>query len=536
MKPKLAVIYFLIIVAPLAAVTWLGIVVSRNETAMVRVRFNELMAGRLNDIAAQISALLEQRERELMAQWPTDALTAELLRERARSSGIVRQYFVLDPRGTLLYPSPAETLTKDEQDFLTRTRTIWERSEIPGPETETQAQSTAVQQDSVNPITQFKKAAPPPVTIKGWHSGYWGSGIQLLFWWREESGRLVGAELNEVRLMADIVGLLPEASALPDARIELNDSQDAVVYQWGDYLGTEGNRAPVQLALAPPLGSWHLSYIVPDDSQGAPLWFGMASGIATLALACAGLAVYFYRENTRALREAQQRVTFVNQVSHELKTPLTNIRMYAEVLQEDLSETDERIRRRLDVIVSESQRLSRMIGNVLTFSRNERQLLTLHPSPGNAGDVLRNVASQFDTPLRNRGIHIDLDTSNCRVAAFDRDAFEQIAGNLLSNVEKYAIGGDSVRITCKQENDTLILEVADNGPGIPAPHHERIFKPFYRVSDRINDGVAGTGLGLTIARELARLHGGDLTLEPSERGAHFKITLHAPIHLMEDQS
>ncbi|MFA6243375.1 MAG: HAMP domain-containing sensor histidine kinase, partial [Candidatus Hydrogenedentales bacterium] len=520
MKPRLIIIYFLIVVAPLAAVVWLGVVVSRNEAAMVRVRFHELMAGRLNDIAAQVSELLEQRERDFMGQGPWDTLSPEQLRERARSSGVVRQYFVLDPQGSLLYPSPAETLTKDEEEFLARTRTIWERGEIPGPETETGVQS-AVQQQSLKPIASFKKAAPSPSTTKGWHSGYWGSGIQLLFWWREASGYIVGAELNEVRLMADIVGLLPEASALPDGRIELHDSKGAVIYQWGGYLGDDGVHAPVQLALAAPLGSWSLRYIVPEQAHGQSVWFNLASGIGVLAIAFIGLATYFYRENTRAMREAQQRVTFVNQVSHELKTPLTNIRMYAEVLEDDLSGADESVRQRLKVIVSESQRLSRMIGNVLTFSRNERQLLKLHQTQGKADEVLRALIAHFEAPLRARGIRIVLEAEACHDALFDRDALEQIAGNLLSNVEKYAVDGDQVRVSCKQDGETLAVEVADNGPGIPTTHRERIFKPFYRVSDKLNDGVAGTGLGLTIARELARLHGGDVTLEPSERGARF---------------
>jgi len=87
------------------------------------------------------------------------------------------------------------------------------------------------------------------------------------------------------------------------------------------------------------------------------------------------LTYYFYREQSREMREAAQRVSFVNQVSHELKTPLTNIRMYAELIEKDADESDERLQRYAGVIVSESQRLSRLIGNVLTFSRKQRRNL-----------------------------------------------------------------------------------------------------------------------------------------------------------------
>jgi signal transduction histidine kinase len=222
-------------------------------------------------------------------------------------------------------------------------------------------------------------------------------------------------------------------------------------------------------------------------------------------------------------------MSFVNQVSHELKTPLTNIRMYAELLDDDLYDADERTRRHLGVIVEESQRLSRLIGNILTFARHQREKLTLRPAPKQLDEVVAAVIEQFRPALDEKGITVELDLAAPHPARLDADAIGQILGNLLSNVEKYAATGHLARVTTRQDGPRLTLTVADAGPGIPPRHRERVFEPFHRVSDALSDGVAGTGIGLGIARTLARLHGGDLVLCPSERGATFEASLHAPL-------
>ena len=115
------------------------------------------------------------------------------------------------------------------------------------------------------------------------------------------------------------------------------------------------------LRLASPLSAWNLAWYGPQPAEGGP-GLSLLSGLGAVALALIGLAVWFYRESSRELREAARRVTFVNQVSHELKTPLTNIRLYAELLEDELPEEDDKAAHHLGVIVSESQRLSRRLG------------------------------------------------------------------------------------------------------------------------------------------------------------------------------
>jgi signal transduction histidine kinase len=108
------------------------------------------------------------------------------------------------------------------------------------------------------------------------------------------------------------------------------------------------------------------------------------------------------------------------------------------------------------------------------------------------------------------------------------DALAQIAGNLISNVEKYAAAGGVLELQSALEGNTLIVRIADCGPGIPAVDRERVFQPFERVDSRVNEGSSGTGLGLAIARELAERMGGTLALVPSEIGACFELRVPAP--------
>jgi signal transduction histidine kinase len=111
----------------------------------------------------------------------------------------------------------------------------------------------------------------------------------------------------------------------------------------------------------------------------------------------------------------------------------------------------------------------------------------------------------------------------------DPEALEQMLNNLVSNVEKYAGAGGAIHISSRQDRDVSTVEVRDFGPGIAPQDRSRIFEPFYRVSSRLTDGVSGTGIGLGIARELARLHGGDLVAQEVAKGACFQITLRTPL-------
>jgi signal transduction histidine kinase len=249
------------------------------------------------------------------------------------------------------------------------------------------------------------------------------------------------------------------------------------------------------------------------------------AGVVVAAAVLAGLAFVFHRESSRELREASQRVGFVNQVSHELRTPLTNIRLYAELLERRIDDDDAETRSFIAIIVAESARLSRLIGNVLSFARRNRGALVIHPVEQSIDDTLRSVAEQFRPSFEERGVAIVFDLDAPRSLAFDPDAIEQVVGNLLSNIEKYASDGGVAEISSRQSDAATFVRIADRGPGVPAGREDAVFEPFVRLSDQLTEGVSGTGIGLAIARELARLHAGDLRLVATERGACFELEL-----------
>jgi signal transduction histidine kinase len=337
-------------------------------------------------------------------------------------------------------------------------------------------------------------------------------------------------------MLADIVGDLPNSDpsdpALQRARIALTGGDGVPVYQWGTYEPGQGEPPRVRLELNHPLDAWSLSYFAPPAETGRALsrgtLFNLAAGLTALVFALIGLASYFYRESTREMREAGERVSFVNQVSHELKTPLTNIRMYAELLEQSLPENDSKAAQQLGVIVSESQRLSRLIGNVLSFARRQNDKLVLHSTPGNIDRCIQFVLDHFRATFESKGVKTVFTGGADAMVEFDRDALEQILGNLFSNVEKYATSGGLMEVTSRQNESTSSIVVSDRGPGIPKGQEEKIFDPFHRLSNKLTDGVTGTGIGLTIARDLARRHGGDLKAVPSDTGARFELTLHTP--------
>ncbi|MBN2308902.1 MAG: HAMP domain-containing histidine kinase [Candidatus Hydrogenedentes bacterium] len=544
MRRRLLITLLVIVVAPLAVLAWLGVQLVRDEREMVRHRFREIIAAKLGDVAGLVDAQVAARERELMAGEGLSMLSPDELRARAFRSGLVRQFFVLDATGELVYPAPDAPATEAERDFLLRTREVWINKAIPGPAGEQRARAMPQQAAQSKMAQQAAFPPAPALPGKGWHTWYWSNGLNLIFWWRDDADAVVGAELNRARFIADVLAALPdtpgiEGAAPVEERIALLDAQGAGLYQWGVYEPAGADEPVVEVRLNPPLSAWRLTYYAPDAAiEGAfqrTTWFGLGLGLAVLAAALIGLATYFYRESARDMREAAQRVSFVNQVSHELKTPLTNIRMYAEMLDDELGgDEEEPARARLHVIVSESRRLSRLIGNVLTFGRRQRSALTPHRTRGNVDAVVRAVIDQFDENLGRHGVAAHFTAGAARDAEFDQDVLAQIVGNLLSNVEKYALSGDRVDVETRQEGDTVTVCVADSGPGIPAEHRARVFEPFYRVSNRVNDGVAGTGIGLAIARDLARLHGGDLVLESGGGGgARFTLRIHAR-PMMED--
>ena len=506
MANRQILLFSLIVCLPLAMLAWLGSRLARQEQTTARQRLTGLALERLEDVDLLVRKHFRQRERELLQWTELDSYDPDRLRQIVRSRPGIGQLFVLSPDGTLLHPDPAGTLNASEREFLLQAQRAFDDKEL--------IRNAGADENDVVPAAY------------GWHVRYWGPGLNLIFYHRLESGNVVGVHVPRSMWIADLIAELPD-TAPPvssrhgsEARIRLVDSSGEVVYQWGPFEPDKAAEALAAMPLGSPLSSWRMEYFV-DEHQfaavGRSAYWSLFSSLAAIGLGLIVVAAYFYREYAREVREAVQRVNFVNQVSHELKTPLTNIRMYAELLEADLELNDPNEaatpRGHLEVIVAESQRLSRLIGNVLTFARQGRYQLTLRRTTGRVDEVIAAVVERFRPALEQKAVDVILDLQAKALVKLDADALEQILGNLISNVEKYAAGGGRMEIVSRQDGSQTAIVVADRGPGIPAASRDKIFRPFYRVSNRI-EGPTGTGIGLSIARKLARMHGGDVVLLP----------------------
>lgn len=294
--------------------------------------------------------------------------------------------------------------------------------------------------------------------------------------------------------------------------------------------GTDAGPAALVMPHRTRLGEWQVQawdrrhVAVTRDSATLIL----ACGIATALLL---LGAFLFLQQRRALRLAEERVSFVNRVSHELGSPLTNILLNLDLSLRALDERPAESRRRLSLVNEEVQRLARLVSNVLTFSRGERKTLELRPAACIPDEVVEGVLAQFQPSLERRKVTVEWQRGASSGTRLDPDALAQITGNLISNVEKYASTGGWLGLETTMANNRFRLRVRDRGPGIPPRQKERIFEAFERVHRGVSEGSSGTGLGLSIARDLARRMGGDLLLEPSENGAAFELDLPAPPHL-----
>jgi signal transduction histidine kinase len=537
LKTKALTVLLLIVMIPLVLLGWMGYRVLQDEQRLHDHQIQTLITSQLQAVDQSIGQYFKTLETEFPKEAAGLSKDPAAVRAYLRTKPDVRQMLIFDSGYQRVFPPGDSPLTRMERRFLERAGAVLSRLD---PAALGAMDSTVTPVPSGSTVLSQKAASTRPgdeqQDLQGWHVWYSGAEMNQLFWWRDEIGHWIGFELDPIRLQANIIGLLPATGGpddrIGDARIRLVDSAGTVVYQWGRF-EPEGGPAH-QLALSPPLGSWKLEYFGSGLEQGADLkWFNVAGALTAVGAALFGLAFYLYREHMREMKLAEQRVNFVNQVSHELKTPLTNIRLYAELLGENPQEADTeeagKFRRYLEVITSESQRLSRLIANVLNFARSKKDRMVLRLEAGRVDGIIKAALNIFAPSLKAKGVRINYKAGAGDRVEVDPDALEQILNNIFSNTEKYGTSGGRLDIQSGRKAERTFIIVQDYGPGVSRRDSDRIFQPFYRTHSGITDGVTGTGIGLSIARDLARLHGGDLTLVPTDRGACFRIELHTPV-------
>ena len=245
---------------------------------------------------------------------------------------------------------------------------------------------------------------------------------------------------------------------------------------------------------------------------------------AFVAVGLLGLLLYQFRRQEELGR---LRDDFVSGVSHELRTPLAQIRLLAELLRMGKVPTEDDKDRSLRIIDQEARRLSFLVDSILSFT--PAQSGQLSPIATDVASEIDEIVTAFAPLAQAHSVHLTTRLEPGLVAEVDRGALRQVLLNLLDNAVRYGPAGQTVTITTASAGDTWTMEVADEGPGIPAGERERIFAPYYRMKRDAGGPVGGTGIGLAVVRRLVTQHGGQVDVasvnDDGVTGARFVVAL-----------
>lgn len=260
-----------------------------------------------------------------------------------------------------------------------------------------------------------------------------------------------------------------------------------------------------------------------------------ARGSLNVALIVLGVFMFFglltiYQSARTIVAMSERRSQFVSSVTHELKTPLTNIRMYIEMLEQGIAATPEREQEYLGILGSESARLSGLINNVLELAKLEKKQRQFHMQEGQLADVLNEVETIMAQKLKQDDFALVIRAIEVPKFLYDRDVLIQILMNLIENSVKF--GKKSVTreitITVDSRGDEIRIAVSDTGPGIPPNALKKVFDDFYRVDNDLTRTTGGTGIGLALVKKFITAMGGSVHAT-NNSGPGCTITLLLPI-------
>lgn len=227
-----------------------------------------------------------------------------------------------------------------------------------------------------------------------------------------------------------------------------------------------------------------------------------------------------------ALADTETRRTrLLGDVAHEMRTPLTALDGYVEGLVDGVFTADEQT---LTALTEELRRLHRLADDLASLSRAEERRLDLHPAAVDLATIARRTADRLATQFADAGVALRVDADGEVVVVADRQRIEQVLTNLLGNAVAATAAGGAVTVAVRSRNATATVTVSDTGLGLVAEDVERVFERFYRVPGERRRQPGGSGIGLTIARSIARAHGGELTAASDGPGTGARFTLTLP--------
>jgi signal transduction histidine kinase len=557
MSKRAIIFYWLLLLVPTMVICVLAVGLLRGESK----RLEQAATNTLNNQARLLADTLQVTVADVkadfmkaMAAVPPSNRTAQLAAWQ-RQNFLVRNVFVWDAVRGLRYPQTGTSATGEERLFSARYEPFFAGRIAWPTQTAEKPVLKPVESAKASPLTksldrlmavreQAVQMAPQPVVAprlsvagaisqksgSGWIPWFVENRLHILGWMRPESETVVyGLELE---LMALLSLLVPEFGFnLPNSVFALMDGNGGVLHQTAGKVVESGMMPDMAISLAPHLPHWQVAVFLDKNraiTTGARQFLLLGSLLLFIFVAAvlAG-GILLTLQVVRSQRDARQKTSFVSNVSHELKTPLTSIRMYAELLESGRVKEAKRRQDYLKVIADESKRLTRLVNNVLDFSRLEQGRKTYRTQKIKLRVYLKETIEAQKMRLEAAGMRIEWDLPATEVMVLsDHDALDQVFLNLIDNGIKYAAEGGLLSVEMVVKEKWVQIVMADRGPGVPRAYQRKIFERFQRVDKSLTAAQPGSGLGLSIALRLIRDQGGDLWYEKRDGGgSRFVIRL-----------
>jgi two-component system phosphate regulon sensor histidine kinase PhoR len=366
-----------------------------------------------------------------------------------------------------------------------------------------------------------------PDLHKHMHRAYDGHDYLISFIKRERNGRSFYVVLK-ISLEYLLKNFIPDELEPLEGKVVVGIRDDHGRLIYGADVGKPG-RFLYERAFPTTLYLWRLQLAPPRAEalvreEYARRRFEQLLIASTLVImvVCTAFLVYAWEKERRA---NQLKSDFISNVSHELKTPLSLIRMFGELLALGKLKSPDKAKEYAEIITRESERLGRLIDNVLDFSRMERGRVSYDFQPGRLDEVVERSLDVYRHRVEREGFKLvtKID-AGLPETELDENAMTLLLLNLLENAVKYGKGEIAVYLT--RVGDLLRLVVGDQGPGIPRDEQKRIFDRFYRTRQARGTNVRGSGIGLALVKHIAEAHGGRVTVESEPgKGAAFIVDL-----------
>ncbi len=341
--------------------------------------------------------------------------------------------------------------------------------------------------------------------------------------------RFIGVRIRRDALTDAALAVLRESQPSEEVRIALVDAADRTLFPAGLSAATvvlikpfsrfEELASGTKLALV-AMGENHLEAI---SSRSLIIYYILLG--AVIVLIALGI-VFILRDISREEQISVMKSEFIANVSHEIKTPIATIRTLAENLNEGWVTGEEKQKEYFHLIEREAERLTHLVENILDFSRIERAKKIYRMETTSIGDATKKAIERFRLLVNGHGVIIKENIENdLPLLMLDSEAYEQVLLNLMDNAVKYSREDKVIEVSVRHQNDSIIIEVFDNGIGISKKDIEKIFEKFFRSTMPDGRKIPGSGIGLTLVKDIVEAHGGKIEVESEiGRGSTFKLS------------